>query len=53
LVEAAPDLFDAHGYDDVTIAPIAGHTDITCRSYFRWFPDKCEVFSRDPGDCRR
>lgn len=43
LRKAALELFQEHGYDNVTVTHIAERAGITRRSYFRYFPDKREV----------
>ncbi|MBU2670376.1 TetR/AcrR family transcriptional regulator [Actinoplanes bogorensis] len=44
LREAALELFREHGYDAVTVTQIAERAGLTRRSFFRYFPDKREVF---------
>lgn len=43
LREAAMDLFEQRGYENVTVADIAERAGITRRTYFRYFPDRREV----------
>lgn len=40
---AALVLFDEQGYDETTVADIAGRAGLTRRTFFRYFPDKREV----------
>jgi AcrR family transcriptional regulator len=40
LSESALLLFDARGYDDVTVGDIATHAGVTARTFFRYFPSK-------------
>lgn len=44
LRAAALDLFLERGYDTVTVSDIAERAGLTRRSFFRYFPDKREVF---------
>ncbi|MEV5953025.1 helix-turn-helix domain-containing protein [Streptomyces sp. NPDC051987] len=43
LVQAAIDLFGEQGYDSTTVAQIAERAGLTKTTFFRHFPDKCEV----------
>lgn len=43
LAEAATTLFSERGYDEVTVADIAGRAGLTKRSFFNHFADKREV----------
>jgi AcrR family transcriptional regulator len=43
LRQAALDLYDQRGFDQVTIAEIAARADVTERTFFRHFADKREV----------
>ena len=43
LRQAALDLYGDQGFDRTTIAQIAGRTDVTERTFFRYFADKREV----------
>ena len=43
LRDAAAELFEAHGYEAVTVTAIAEHAGLTRRTFFRYFPDKREV----------
>ena len=43
---AALELFRERGYDRTTAAEIAGRAGVTERTFFRYFPDKREVFVR-------
>lgn len=43
LRQAALELFQEHGFDDVTVTQIAERAGLTRRSFFRYFPDKREV----------
>lgn len=47
LVEAAADLFTAHGYAATTIDDIAERAGVSPRTFFRHFPDKEEVLFAD------
>ncbi|TDO32571.1 TetR family transcriptional regulator [Paractinoplanes brasiliensis] len=44
LRKAALELFREQGYDAVTVTQIAERAGLTRRSFFRYFPDKREVF---------
>lgn len=46
-MEAAADLFAAHGYAATTIDEIAGRAGVSPRTFFRHFPDKEEVLFAD------
>jgi AcrR family transcriptional regulator len=43
LQKAALELFDEQGYDQTTVADIAGRAGLTARTFFRYFADKREV----------
>ena len=43
LVVAAVELFSERGYDDTTVAQIAGRAGLTKSTFFRHFPDKREL----------
>ena len=43
LRDAAAELFEAHGYEAVTVTAIAEQAGLTRRTFFRYFPDKREV----------
>lgn len=43
LLEAAMELYQDPGYDNVTVAEIASHAGLTPRTFFRHFADKREV----------
>lgn len=43
LQEAALELFQTHGYEEITAADIAARAGVTERTFFRHFPDKREV----------
>lgn len=43
LQQAAIDLYDQHGFDQVTIAEIAARAGVTERTFYRHFADKREV----------
>ena len=43
LRDAAVELFEAHGYEAVTVTAIAEHAGVTRRTFFRYFADKREV----------
>ena len=45
LVRAALDLFAEQGYDDTTVAEIAGRAGLTKSTFFRYFHDKREVLA--------
>lgn len=47
LVEAAVDLFTAHGYAATTVEDIALRAGVSPRTFFRHFPDKEEVLFAD------
>ncbi|WP_052068109.1 TetR/AcrR family transcriptional regulator [Rhodococcoides fascians] len=40
LATAALDLFEAHGFDNVTVTDIAERAGVTSRTFFRYFPNK-------------
>ena len=46
-MEAAADLFTAHGYAATTIDDIAERAGVSPRTFFRHFPDKEEVLFAD------
>jgi AcrR family transcriptional regulator len=43
LQKAAIELFQEQGYDQTTVADIAGRAGLTARTFFRYFTDKREV----------
>src|SRR4051794_5248198 len=43
LQKAAIELFQEQGYDQTTVADIAGRAGLTARTFFRYFADKREV----------
>jgi AcrR family transcriptional regulator len=43
LEEAAIGLYAERGFDQTTVAEIAQRAGLTERTFFRYFPDKCEV----------
>jgi AcrR family transcriptional regulator len=45
LAQAALELYSERGYDQVTVAEIAGRAGLTERTFFRHFADKREVLS--------
>jgi AcrR family transcriptional regulator len=45
LAQAALELYSERGYDEVTVAEIAGRAGLTERTFFRHFADKREVLS--------
>jgi AcrR family transcriptional regulator len=47
LVAAAAELFEAHGYDETTIADIAGQADVGLRTFFSYFPSKEDLLFPD------
>ena len=50
LVEAAINLFTAHGYAATTVDDIAQRAGVSPRTFFRHFPDKEEVLFADDDD---
>jgi AcrR family transcriptional regulator len=50
LVEAAAELFTAHGYAATTIDDIAERAGVSPRTFFRHFPDKEEVLFADDDE---
>jgi len=45
IILAAVDLFTEQGYDDTTVAQIAGRAGVTKSTFFRHFPDKRELLA--------
>ena len=43
IVVAANELFQARGFDDVSVSDIAAHADVGRTTFFRYFGDKSEV----------
>lgn len=43
IIDAAMELFAAHGYDGTTVADIAAAADIATRTFFGYFPSKEEL----------
>jgi AcrR family transcriptional regulator len=43
LQQAALELYTERGFDQTTVAEIAQRAGLTERTFFRYFPDKCEV----------
>ena len=52
LRQAALDLYDQHGYDQVTTAEIAARAGVTERTFYRHFADKREVVFDGENDLR-
>jgi AcrR family transcriptional regulator len=52
LRQAALDLYDQHGYDQVTTAEIAARAGVTERTFYRHFADKREVIFDGENDLR-
>jgi AcrR family transcriptional regulator len=52
LRQAALDLYDKHGYDQVTTAEIAARAGVTERTFYRHFADKREVLFDGENDLR-
>ncbi|WP_206787146.1 TetR/AcrR family transcriptional regulator [Amycolatopsis sp. MtRt-6] len=50
LAQAALELFGERGYEQTTVADIAGRAGLTERTYFRHYPDKCEVMFGKAGE---
>ena len=50
LVRAALELYAVHGYEQTTVAEIAGRAGVTERTFFRYFADKREVLFEGAGD---
>lgn len=50
LLECALDLFEAHGFDETTVAQIAGAAGVTEMTFFRHFPAKERLLLDDPYD---
>jgi AcrR family transcriptional regulator len=53
LVEAAMELFEAHGYGRTTVEEIAARAGLTERTFFRYFTDKREVLFSGSKDFER
>jgi AcrR family transcriptional regulator len=49
LEEAAIELYAERGFDQTTVAEIAQRAGLTERTFFRYFPDKCEVLFSAEG----
>jgi len=48
IVEAADELFSAHGFENVSVTDIAARADVGRTTFFRYFGDKTEVvFARE------
>src|SRR5688500_10682905 len=47
IIERALELFDARGFEHVTIADIAEAADIAPRTFFSYFPSKDDVVYHD------
>lgn len=43
IIEAADELFSAHGFENVSVTDIAAHADVGRTTFFRYFGDKSEV----------
>jgi len=50
LASAALELFAERGYDQTTVADIAGRAGLTARTFFRYFADKREVLFAGSAD---
>ncbi len=48
IIEAADELFSAHGFENVSVTDIAARADVGRTTFFRYFGDKTEVvFARE------
>ncbi|WP_017600794.1 TetR/AcrR family transcriptional regulator [Nocardiopsis lucentensis] len=50
IVSAAFQLFDEHGFDNVTVAAIAERAEVGRTTFFRYFGDKQQVLFADDAD---
>ena len=50
LLECGLDLFERQGYDQTTVAQIAGAAGVTQMTFFRYFPTKESLLLDDPYD---
>jgi AcrR family transcriptional regulator len=53
LRAAAFELYAERGYEETTVAEIAGRAGLTERTFFRHFPDKREVLFRGSGELQQ
>jgi AcrR family transcriptional regulator len=53
LVAAALELFSERGYDDTTVVDIAERAGLTRSTFFRYFPDKADVFAAGQETLKR